>query len=58
MDGSTDAGNIEQAMIFALHCKRDDKAKVKCYFALLNPTSSTALECLRDALKQLDIDIS
>ena len=27
MDGSTDAGNKEQEMIFVLHCTRDDKAK-------------------------------
>lgn len=52
-------------MIFVLYCKRDDKAKVikshTRYLALLNPTSSTAeglVDCLSDALKWLDIDVS
>ena len=65
MDGSTDAGNIEQEMVFVLYCKRDDKAKAvrshTRYLALLNPTSSTAeglVDCLGDALERLDIDIS
>ena len=65
MDGSTDAGNIEQEMIFVLHCKRDDKAKMMRshtrYFAILNPTCSTAdglIDCLSGALERLDIDVS
>ena len=51
-------------MIFVLHCKRDDKAKVirshTHYLALLNPTNFTAkgfADCLNDALMQLDIDV-
>ena len=65
MDGSTDAGNIEQEMIFVIYCKRDDKAKMMRshtrYLALLNPTRSTAeglIDCLSGALERLDIDVS
>ena len=65
IDGSTDAGNIEQEMIFVLYCKRDDKAKIMRshtrYLALLSPTRSTAeglIDCLSGALERLDIDVS
>ena len=61
MDGSTDAGNIEQEMIFVLYCKRDDKAKMMRshtrYLALLSPTRSTTeglIDCLSGALERLD----
>ena len=46
MDGSTDAGNKEQEIVFAVHCKKDDNTKElrsrTRYLAILNPTSTTA----------------
>ena len=60
LDGSTDAGNIEQELVFMLFCYKDDNAKEirSCtrYIATVNPTRanaegliaslSTALTCL------------
>ena len=57
MDGSTDAGNIEQELIVFLFCKKDDSAgKVRSYMkllSLLTPQKADAdglLKCLSSAL--------
>ena len=64
MDGSTDAGNKEQELVFLLFCRKDDRAKEirsnTRYLAVLTPASTTAiglLDCLDEAMKRLDISI-
>ena len=62
MDGSTDAGNIEQELIVGLFCKKDDSAgKVRScmkLLSLLTPEKADAdgiLKCLSSALQSLGI---
>ena len=57
MDGSTDAGNVEDELIAILYCFKDDVAQEvrSCvrYFALEVPTKADAdglLSCLGSAL--------
>lgn len=63
MDGSTDAGNVEDELIAILYCFKDDVTQEVrlCvrYFLLDVPTKADAdglLSCLGDTLKALGID--
>ena len=62
MDGSTDAGNIEQELIILLSCKKDDTAEeIKSYarfFSVATPKkvdASGLVECLSQSLSPLGI---
>lgn len=64
MDGSTDAGNTVQELVFLMFCTKDDSTKEirsnTRYLAVLNPVSTTSeglIDCLGDAMKRLDITI-
>ena len=63
MDGSTDAGNIEQELIIILSCKKDDASgEIKSYarvfsVATPNKADSTGLvKCLSESLSPLGIE--
>lgn len=63
MDGTTDAGNIEQEMVLVLYCKRDDAAQEirSCtrYLAVAQPSQADAnglIECLRETLVGFGVD--
>ena len=63
MDGSTDAGNLEDELIVILYCKKDDdKEEMKScvrYFAVKVPKKANAdglIECLGIALKEFGIE--
>ena len=63
MDGSTDAGNVEDEIVAIMYCLKDGVSREvrSCvrYFALEVPTKADAgglLSCLGDALKPLGID--
>ena len=63
MDGSTDAGNVEDELIVILYCKKDDdKEEIKScvrYFAVKVPKKANAgglIECLGIALKEFGIE--
>ena len=64
MDGSTDAGNLEQELVFMLFCYKDDDAKeirsVTHYLAVVNPSHANTqglLGCLGRALERLGITV-
>ena len=64
MDGSTDAGNLEQEVIFVVYCEKDEVAhqirSATRYLAIVSPQHSTAeglVDCLQEALSRLCIDI-
>ena len=62
MDGSTDAGNVEQELVILLSCKKDDVAeKIKSYarfFSIATPGKANAsglVTCLSESLASLGI---
>lgn len=62
MDGSTDAGNIDNEVIAVLYCQRDSKAaEIKSYvryFSTQAPTETThhgLVKCVGNALKSLGV---
>ena len=65
MDGSTDAGNKEQELIFISFCHRDVNAlEIRShtrYLAIVNPATGNSaglISCLKDAFaKRFDIDV-
>ena len=64
LDGSTDAGNVEQELVFMLFCYKDDNAKEirSCtrYLAVVNPAHTNAeglVACLGRALERLGISL-
>ena len=63
MDGSTDAGNIEQKLIILLSCKKDDAAgEIKSYarfFSVATPNKADScglVKCLSESLSPLGIE--
>ena len=63
MDGSTDAGNIENKVVVLMYCKKDDVNQLMRsearYLSLQQPAKADAdgmISCLNDALKVLGID--
>ena len=63
MDGSTDAGNVEDEVVALLHCRKDDAAEVvrSCsrYFSVQVPEKADAdglVKCLGTALCELGIE--
>ena len=65
MDGSTDAGNKEQELVFVTFCYRDVKAlEIRShtrYLSIVNPATTNSeglVSCLQGAFaKQFDVDI-
>ena len=64
MDGSTDAGNMEQELVLVVFCVKDEAAQQirSCtrYLAVISPERGTAeglVDCLGEALKRLGIDM-
>ena len=61
MDGSTEADNKEQELVFVIFCHRDAVAQ-KISHTILNPATGSSeglVNCLRSAFdERLDIDIS
>jgi len=62
MDGSTDAGNIEEEIFVLLHCLKDDSAEViRCnarFFSVVAPKKADAdglIECLSTVLQEIGI---
>ena len=62
MDGSTDAGNIEQELVILLSCKKDDRAEeIQSYtrfFSVATPEKADAsglVKCLSQSLSPLGI---
>lgn len=49
MDGSTDAGNVEQELVILLSCKKDDTAEeIKSYtrfFSVAAPEKADDVDC-------------
>lgn len=63
MDGTTDAGNIEDEITVILYCKKDDATEEmkSCarYFTVEVPTRADAdglIECLGNALKGFEVE--
>ena len=63
MDGSTDAGNIENEVVVLMYCKKDDVNQLMRsearYLSLQQPVKADAdgmISCLNDALKVSGID--
>lgn len=63
MDGTTDAGNQEDELIVLVHCSKDDSTQELTprtrFLSIHSPKQADAsglLDCLRDALKLLDVD--
>ena len=63
MDGSTDAGNVEDELVVILYCYRDDTAQEARsrarYLSLEVPTKADTkglIKCLGNALKPLGVD--
>jgi hypothetical protein len=64
MDGSTDAGNLEQELVLIVYCVKDEAAQQmnSCtrYLTVVNPEKGTAdglVDCLEKALQRLAIDM-
>ena len=63
MDGTTDAGNLEDELFVALYCKKDDVLREirSCarYLSVVNPEKADAdglVKCVQVALKRLEIE--
>ena len=63
MDGSTDAGNVEDELIVLVHCHMDDNEQevttASRFLSLHNPQSADAsglLECIGEAMHLLGVD--
>ena len=64
MDGSTDAGNVEDEVVALLYCWKNDATEVirlcSRYFSVQVPEKADAdslVRCLGSALRKLDIEI-
>ena len=63
MDGSTDAGNVEDELIVLVHCHMDDTEQemitTSRFLSLHNPQNATAsglLECIGEAMRLLGVE--